>query len=229
MMKKAKVVILLSIVLIGGIVLVTLWGNLREKKASEVTEKLPKISTQGADMQLEKIRFVEDKHGQKTWELEAKSVRQYQDQNIMIVEDVKVTYYAKEGRTLFLTGKQGKVYQDSKNVELVGDVVLTSSDGYQLKTHSVSYRHLEKIVSTSDPVEIEGEQLRIAGKGMLVNMEAKTFKILSQVKTQLRGRNRDEPKQRRQPSRHSLLPFSLYHFWGGPGEEGGKDQWRKNA
>lgn len=189
-MKKAKFVILLSIVLIGGIVLVSLWANLRARKASEAMEKLPKVSTGGADMRLEKIRFVEDKHGQKTWELEAKSVHQYQEQNIMVLEDVRVTFYAKEGRTIYLTGKQGKVYQDSKNVELVGDVVLTSSDGYQLKTHSVSYRHLEKIVSTSDPVEIDGEQLRLTGKGMSVDIEGKTFKILSQVKTQLRGRKK---------------------------------------
>lgn len=189
-MKKAKIIILLSIVLIGGIVLISLWGNLRARKTSEAVEKLPKASTGGADMRLEKIRFVEDKHGQKTWELEAKSVHQYQEQNIMVLEDVKATFFTKEGRTFFLTGKQGKVYQDSKDVELVGGVVLTSSDGYQLRTHSVSYRHAAKIVSTSDPVEIEGEQLRLTGKGMLVDMEARTFKIFSQVKTQLRGRKK---------------------------------------
>jgi LPS export ABC transporter protein LptC len=188
--KRIRIAILIAILLIGGIVLVSLWMNLRERNASEAVEKLPAVSTEGADVQLEKIRLVEDKHGQKTWELEAKSVRQYQDQNVLVLEDVKVTFYAKEGRTFFLTGKQGKVYQDSKNVELVGNVVLTTDDGYQLKTHSVSYRHLEKIASTSDPVEIEGEQIRLTGKGMLVNMEAKTFKILSQVKTQLRGRKK---------------------------------------
>jgi LPS export ABC transporter protein LptC len=153
-------------------------------------EKLPKVSTGGADMQLKKIRFVEDKQGQKTWELEAESVDQYQGQNIMVLEDVKLTFYAKEGRIIYLTAKQGKVYQDSKNVDLLGDVVLTSTDGYQLKTHSASYRHSEKIVSTPDPVEIDGEQIRLTGRGMLVNVEAKTFKILSQVKTQLRGRKK---------------------------------------
>ena len=162
-MKKAKIAILLAIVLIGGIVFVTLWGNLQERKASEAEDKLPKISTGGADMRLEKIRFIEDKHGQKTWELEAKSVQQYQDQNIMILEDVKVTFYAKEGRTFFLTGKQGKVHQDSKDVDLVGDVVLTSNDGYELKTHSIAYRHLEKIVSTSDPVEIRPGRISYLG------------------------------------------------------------------
>jgi LPS export ABC transporter protein LptC len=190
MFRKAKFVILISILLIGGIVLISLWGNLRARKTSEAVEKVPKASTGGADVRLEKIRFVEDKQGQKTWELEAKSVQQYQNQNIMVLEDVKATFFTKEGRTFFLTGKQGKVYQDSKDVELVGDVVLTSSDGYQLKTHSAFYRNLGKTVSTSDPVEIEGEQLRLTGKGMLVDMEAKTFKVLSQVRTQLRGRKK---------------------------------------
>jgi LPS export ABC transporter protein LptC len=188
--KKAKIIILLSILSIGGIVLASLWANLRERRASEAVEKVPKASTGGADMRLEKVRFMEDKHGQKTWELEAKSVHQYEGQNMMVLEDVKLTFYAKEGRIFYLTSKQGKVYQDSKNVDLTGDVVLTSNDGYALKTQSASYRDAEKIVSTPDPVEIEGEQLRMTGKGMVVNVEAKTFRILSQVKTQLRGKKK---------------------------------------
>jgi LPS export ABC transporter protein LptC len=189
-MKRIKIAILIALVLVSGIVLVSLWVNLRERKASEAVDKPPAVSTGGADMHLEKIRCVEDKRGEKTWELEAKSVHQYEAQNMMVLEDVKLTFYAKEGRTFFLTGKQGKVYQDSKNVELIGDVVLTSDDGYRLKTHSASYRDSEKVVSTSDPVEIEGEEMRLTGKGMLVNMEDKTLRILSQVKTQLRGKKK---------------------------------------
>ena len=189
-MKRIKIAILISIVLIGGIVLISLWVNLQDRKTSEAIDKPPAVSTGGADMHLEKIRFVEDKRGEKTWELEAKSVHQYQEENMMVLEDVKVTFYGKDGRTFFLTGKQGKVYQDSKNVELTGDVVLTSDDGYQLKTHSASYRDAEKIVTTPDPVEIEGEQIRLTGKGMLVHTEDKTFKILSQVKTQLKGKKK---------------------------------------
>jgi LPS export ABC transporter protein LptC len=189
-MKRVRIAILISIVLIGGTVLVSLRTNLRARKASEAVEKITKVSTEGADMQLKKIRFVEDKQGQKTWELEAESVSQYQEQNIMVLEDVRLTFYAKEGRVIYLTARRGKVYQDSKNVDLTGDVVLTSNDGYQLKTHSASYCHSEKVVRTSDPVEIEGDQIRLTGKGMLVNVEAKTFRILSQVKTQLRGREK---------------------------------------
>jgi len=189
-MKKAKIAILIAILLIGGVVLVRLWANLQERKASEAAVEIPKPSTGDASQELQKVHFVEDKHGRKTWELEAKTVRLYQDENISVLEDVKVTFYAKEGRIFYLTGKQGKVHQGSKDVELMGDVVLTSNDGYQLKTQSVSYLHSEKTVSTSDPVEIEGEEIRLTGKGMLVNMDDKTFKVLSQVKTQLRGRKK---------------------------------------
>jgi len=186
-MRRAKIAILISIVLISGIVLFRLWMNLQEKKASEKVEALPKISTDGADMSLEKIRFVEDKHGQKTWELEAKSIQQYQDQNIVMLEEVKVTFYTKEGQSFILSGRQGKIYQDSKNMELVGEVQLTSSDGYQLKTHSVAYHHQERKVTTSDSVEIEGKQIRLVGRGMLVDLEAQSFKILSHVKTRWIG------------------------------------------
>jgi len=186
-MKRAKIAILISIVLISLLIGVNIWLNLRERKASEVKESVPKISTDGADMRLEKVHFVEDKHGQKTWELEATSVTQYQDKNMMVLKDVKVTLYSKEGRTFVLSGKEGKVYPNSKDMELAGDVVLTSSDGYRLKTHSITYHHKEKKARTSDPVEIEGEQIRLVGIGMLVDMEAKIFKVLSQVKTQWRG------------------------------------------
>jgi LPS export ABC transporter protein LptC len=186
-MKRTKIAILILILLISGVVFTRLWMNLRGEKASGEGEGLPKISTEGADMRLEKIRFVEDKHGQKTWELEAKLIQQYQDQNAVLLEDVKATFYMKDGRSFILTGKKAKVYQDSKNMELAGDVLLTSSDGYQLKTHSVSYDHLKKRVTTSDPVEIEGKEIELVGKGMLVDMEAKILKVLHQVKTRWKG------------------------------------------
>jgi LPS export ABC transporter protein LptC len=187
MMRKAKILILILLVLIAGTVLTSLWMNFQEKKDSGERESQAKMPHGEADMRLEKIRFVEDKHGRKTWELDAKAIQQYQGQNIILLEDVKVTFYGKDGRSFILSGNKGKVYQDSKDMELTGDVLLTSSDGYRLKTHSVSYQHANRKVTTSDPVEIEGKEIQVVGKGMQVDMEAKIIKILSQAKTQWRG------------------------------------------
>lgn len=190
-MKRFKVAILLSILLIGGAVLVSLWVNLRERnKALEEAERGIEVPTDGADQRLEKIHLIEEKHGQKTWELEAKAIYQYQEEHLILLEDVKVIYYAKDGRSFTLSGSRGKVHQVSKDLELTGDVFLRSTDGYQLKTESMTYQHSSKQVRTLDPVEFEGEQIRMTGKGMLVDMEAKTFKILSQAKTQWKGGNK---------------------------------------
>ncbi len=180
--------ILVTMIIVGGIVSVSLWINLKERNGSDEKESPSTISVGGADMRMEKIHFIEDKHGHKTWELEANSVQQYQNQDLILLEDVKVIFYSKGEGTFSLTGKKGKVYQSSKNMELEGEVILTSSEGYRLKTHSISYNHLERSVRSSDPVEIEGEQIQMAGIGMLVNMEEKTFKILRQVRTHLKGR-----------------------------------------
>ena len=38
-------------------------------------------------------------------------------------------------------------------------------------------------VHVRDPVEIEGEQIRLVGRGIWVDMEAKIFKVLHNVKT----------------------------------------------
>ena len=184
-MRKLKFAILICIVVIGGIVMASLWINLRGRKILEEGKAAPTFSSEDAKMFLEKIHLVEDKKGKKTWELEAKSIQQNREENRMMLEDVKVTVYTEEGRSFTISGKQGNVSLDSKDMELQGDVLVSSSDGYRLKTQSVSYRHQEKKVGTSDPVEIEGEQIHVVGNGMLVNMEERTFKILGRVKTRL--------------------------------------------
>jgi len=182
-MKRIKIAILISIGLIVIVVSLILWANYRGRRPPEEIQ-LPKIAIEGADSRIEKVHFVEEKHGRKTWELEAKSMQHYPEQNLMVLEDVKLTFFAEDGRTFTLTGKQGKVQQDTKNMELQGDVVATSSDGYHFKTQSVAYDHQQKKIQTPDPVELDGDQLRLKGRGMLVDVEARTVKVLHEVRTQ---------------------------------------------
>jgi len=92
----------------------------------------------------------------------------------MVLEDVKVTFYAKEGRIIYLTGKQGKVYQDTKNVDLSGVWCLPQAMGISsrpIRLPTTIRRGREYFRSR----EIDGEQIRLTGKGMLVDVEAKTL------------------------------------------------------
>lgn len=187
-MQKLKIIVLVFLILIAGIVAVSLWVSFEERRALTKKEKLPEVQIDGVESRMEKIQLVEDKGGKKTWELEAKSIEQAEETKRFTLQDVKVTYYSKDGRTIVVTGRQGRVNQDSKDVELEGDVVLTTSDGYRVRTNAVSYRHEAKKVTSSDPVEIVGEQIRVVGKGLQVDLEARTFKVLGRVKTHIKGR-----------------------------------------
>jgi len=181
-MKRLKIAILISFGFILLVVSLSLWAHYRTKKPP-MEVPLPKIAFEGADSRIEKIRFVEEKQGKKTWELEAKAIQQYQGQNVMILEDVKITFFAKDDKTVTVTGNRGRVYQDTKNMELEGDIVVNSSEGYRLKTHSMAYNHQERRIRTPDPVELDGEQLSMKGRGVLVDLEAQTVKVLHEVKT----------------------------------------------
>jgi LPS export ABC transporter protein LptC len=183
--RNLKFAILLAILLIGGIAGVNLWVNFQARKLLG-EEALPKVSLGVADMQLEKIRLVEDKSGRKSWELEARVIQQFHDENVITIEEVKVTYFMKEGRSVVISGDHGKFYQNSKNMDLIGNVTLASSDGYRFKTHSIAYDHSKRKVTTLDPVELEGDQIRMTGKGMVVDMEGKVIRVLNQVKTTLK-------------------------------------------
>jgi LPS export ABC transporter protein LptC len=188
-MKRIKIAILISFGFIVLVVSLSLWTHHKAKKPPDDLQ-LPRIAFEGADSRIEKIRFVEEKQGQKTWELEAKAVQQYQGQNVMVLEDVKVTFFMKDGRTVTVVGNRGKVYQDTKNMELEGNIVINSSEGYQLRTHSMTYVHQEKRIRTPDLVELDGEQVWMKGRGVLVDLEAQTVKVLREVRTQWKAGKR---------------------------------------
>src|SRR4030042_2612340 len=159
-MKRVRLVILVCMILISGAVLAAFFFNLLGRKEIKEPEPLPKETAADATMYLEKIRFVEDKKGRKTWELEAKSIEQHEDQNIVDLNDVKVTVYTKDGRSFVISGERATVNQTSKDAKLSGNVTLTTSDGYRLRTESKAYHHEKKKMDTSDPVAMEGDGVR---------------------------------------------------------------------
>lgn len=184
-LNRFRIPLLLTILILAGIVALTLWVNLRGKRSMEEKARDP-ISTEGADQRMERIHLVEERAGKKVWELEASAISQYQSD--LHLRDVKAVYYARDGRSFTLRGDQAKVNQESKDMEISGNVVLLSSDGYRLKTRSISYRHAKKQAETEEPIEFEGEGILLTGKGMLIDMEEKTFKVFHQVKTLWMGR-----------------------------------------
>src|SRR4030042_6053560 len=103
-MKRIRLAILVCMILISAAVVAGFFFNLHGRKGVKEPEPIPKETAVDATMYLEKIRFVEDKKGRKTWELEAKSIEKHEDQNIVDLNEVKATLSPKKARSSVIAG-----------------------------------------------------------------------------------------------------------------------------
>ncbi len=172
----------LGVLIVGGVGLVAImtWRTLAPPQGKKGPIQEP-AST--ADLQLDRIKYTETREGVKEWELEAASVRYFQDKNLLFLEKVKATFFGKNQEVYVLVGEQGRFNTQTKAIEVFGSVKIDSSDGYRMQTQSLKYQAKKRELRTSDPVEMDGPQFRIRGKGLVVELDHQRMKILKQVTT----------------------------------------------
>jgi LPS export ABC transporter protein LptC len=193
---KGKITLrsLVGIVLLGslGIVGFYFWQALAPAPA----DKNPPAKPDGAvDLKLDRVHYTETREGVKEWELEAVSAAYYKEQNTVVLEKVRVTFYGKNQESYVLVGERGKLNTQTKIIEVFGGVKVDSSDGYQMVTQSLKYQANLKELSTPDPVDMRGPDLRVQGVGMIVDLNHQRVKILGEVTTILSSLERQKPSR----------------------------------
>lgn len=173
---------LLGVIIVGSLCLVAImtWRTLPPPQGEKAPVKEPAIA---ANLQLNRVKYTETREGIKEWELEAASVRYFEDENTLFFEQVKATFFGKNQETYVLVGKRGKINTQTKALEVFDGVKLDSSDGYQMQTQSLKYQAERRELMTSDPVEMSGPQLRVQGTGLIVELNRQRMKVLKQVTT----------------------------------------------
>ena len=173
---------LLGVIIVGSLCLVAImtWRTLPPPQGKKDPVKEPVIA---ADLQLNRVKYTETREGIKEWELEAASVRYFEDENTLFFEQVKATFFGKNQETYVLVGKRGKINTQTKALEVFDGVKLDSSDGYQMQTQSLKYQAERRELMTSDPVEMSGPQLRVQGTGLIVELNRQRMKVLKKVTT----------------------------------------------
>ena len=141
------------------------------------------VKSNKADIRIEKARYTETKDGHKEWELEADSAQYFKNDNLTAFENVKVIFYSKNGVNYTLIGREGRLRNDSKDMDIVGDVVVTSTDNYQLKTDSLQYIADVRQISTKDKVFFTGPGINIEGTGFLADMVTEMVSVFANVRT----------------------------------------------
>jgi LPS export ABC transporter protein LptC len=126
---------------------------------------LPRVDTTG--MTVQNIRQSSTRDGRTEWVLDAATARYLLAEKKILLTDMRVTFYPKEGGEVYLTARDGTVATDTQDMDARGDVVVWNEQ-HRLETTELTYRHATRVIAsptrsriTSATGEIAGDNLRV--------------------------------------------------------------------
>jgi len=144
--------------------------------------------TTNADYRLKQIHLQEQGRDGSRWQLDAEYSETFEEQNKTTMNKVvvKVDQAAKGGkpsRSWTVTGDEGDLNQDTKDVVLRGNVVLVSSDGLRLETDRLNWDADQQRAWTRDPVVIYRSGAVVRGTGF----ESRVAEEVTNIKGRVRA------------------------------------------
>jgi LPS export ABC transporter protein LptC len=180
--KRVRNLIVLCVVALALAISVLFFTNWRKTALDMKPKRIPRIK---ADLELGNLLLTEEKEGAILWELEAKIAQSYKKGKRTLLEDLKVTFHSQDGRVVTLRGDRGRIDEKTRDMEVDGGVVVTSSDGLRLQTDSLQYHHSRREITTDAPVRIEGRGAKISGVGLVMDLATERISILEEVETSI--------------------------------------------
>ncbi len=148
--------------------------------------------TENSGQIMNNVQSVEAKGNVKEWELWATKALRMKANQDWTIEHVKVKFYASNGVIYTVTGRQGHVAPNDKgirDIQISGDVVTRSSNGYVFKSETALYDSISKHLSSpsevkmSAPPDKNGGELTLTGKDLQADFSTNEIKVNQDVKT----------------------------------------------
>jgi LPS export ABC transporter protein LptC len=160
-------------------------GNKEETKKEKVVKQEPSSITTTAQV-MRGVRLVETGKGGKEWELEANYAQGYKEKGAWKMQGVTTKYFG-EGENIYkVTGDSGVIELESKDMEIMGNVLMETSEGYTMKTNSVKFNSKTRQLSTKDHVSIRGPKkdgkFELEANGFSADMHTNVMDLQSDVK-----------------------------------------------
>lgn len=136
-----------------------------EKEAATAAQEQASGAQGGQKMQ--GVHLVESQQGTRDWELFSESATGSQAEGTWQLKKVRVLFYNKEKVEFTVTGDTGTIDQKLKDINIVGDVVTRSENGYSFKTPSIFYSSKTREIRSPQEVLMQGPRDK-EGAGMFL-------------------------------------------------------------
>lgn len=148
------------------------------------------LTKTGIDISISKLHLIEEVEGKKQWELNADKAEVINSKGITRIKNIQMSIFQKSKSNFSISADTGIIQNDTKDIELKGNIKVSNEQGYLLKTNNLKWAPELKLIQTDDEVKINGKDLAITGKGMKVNIDTEIMEIFGGVKVVYFGINK---------------------------------------
>jgi LPS export ABC transporter protein LptC len=160
-----------------------LWSR-KTRTVHDLADFLPKVA-----QHIRNFRRVKVEHGRTVWEITAQDAQYFEKHDQVVVREPRVTFFMKDGRQAQVAGTEGRL--TIKEHELAAFTlkgsVKVDLNGLQLETEEAVYDREHDLITAPGPVALRGTTLEVHGNGMEIHVTPQQFRVLSDVRTVLRG------------------------------------------
>jgi LPS export ABC transporter protein LptC len=147
-----------------------------------VVEKVVEALPEDVDLALKKVNYTETRGDEKLWTLSADSVGHISGQQETLIDNVRIVFFSQgEFGDVTLTARKGHWFQQEGRIDLQGDVVVQSSNGFSLYTQKLTYMKKGDLISTDLPVRLINREMELTGTGLRLPIKNQRLELLSNV------------------------------------------------
>ncbi|MGP8152819.1 MAG: LPS export ABC transporter periplasmic protein LptC [Smithella sp.] len=178
-----KTIIVSSIIIVFLAVLIAIVAIV--KVNVNKPKNLLKVFQDSVDLQIKGFVYTEVGEANARWEVKADTATYDKKQNLAVLEVVQIKLTTYDGKIFLMTADKGQILTDTKNIEIKGNVVITSDNNDIFSTDHLSYNDAEKKFYTDAPVTMENKRMKLTGTGLTLYLNNGKLSISSMVKAKV--------------------------------------------
>jgi LPS export ABC transporter protein LptC len=182
-MRRLSTVFLLCFVAL----LTGLGGMVAWKIAARRTPSPGPAAGQQADYRIKEIHINETMEGNLRWTLDADQAEVFDKDQRTEMRKVTVRVFSADA-VWTVTGDQGVLDNEKRDVALRGNVVVVSDDGLRMTTPELHWRNKDRQLFTPAPVQIQRAGTTITGRGLDVRMPEQEAVVQRNVRVVIQDR-----------------------------------------
>ena len=174
----------LAVAIVVSVVVLTtfVYRYLQQQKPEDLLDLLPA----NVDLALQNLHYTQSEDGKRSWSIDADRAEYQRENKLAKLDAVELQFYnAGEFGAVEIRADNGELFQETNQIDLWGDVVITTEHGEQLFIERLHYDDKQKQITSSVPVRILAAKGVLTGTGMEINIEQGQLLLKSRVRAML--------------------------------------------